>query len=440
MAASADVLPAPPGPETAVTIAEIRADPLGFLRELTERYGDIVRHETEEQVVITLNRAEFAHHVLRNRDRNYAKRGTPDDAMLTPLLGRGLLTSEGEVWKKQRRITQPAFEKRRIDGFGELIVEETLALVERWRERAGQVVRLDHELSSLTLAVVARAILGSEMTGIGGRFGEAIDTVNRFMGHYDPMLPGAEGARARAEFGNALNFLDGLVALLVQARRAGGEDGDDLLSALLTGGFDDREIRDQVLTMLMAGHETTAKTLSWTSFLLDGHPEVAARLDAELDSVLDGREIQADDLARLPLLAGVINEALRLYPPVWLISRTAIVDDEIGGYAVPAGALVCISPYLLHRHPDYWDEPETFDPDRFAGEPLEGRPEFAFMPFSGGPRRCIGERFALFEAQLALATIRQKVEIRLVADHPVEPEALVTLRPRHGLLATVALR
>ena len=156
--------------------------------------------------------------------------------------------------------------------------------------------------------------------------------------------------------------------------------------------------------------------------------------------MLGGRQIRADDLARLPLLAGVINEALRLYPPVWLISRTATVDDEIGGYGVPAGALVCISPYLLHRHPDYWDEPEMFDPDRFAEEPPAERPEFAFMPFSGGPRRCIGERFALFEARLALATIRQQVQIRLVADHPVEPEALVTLRPRHGLLATVALR
>jgi len=412
-----------------VAIADIRADPLGFLQALVAEHGDIVRHETEEQVVITLNRPEYAHHVLRNRDRNYAKRGTPDDAMLTPLLGRGLLTSDGETWKKQRRITQPSFEKRRIDALGDLIVEETLALVERWRESAGEIVRLDHDLSSLTLAVVARAILGSDMTGIGPRFGEAIDAVNRFMGHYDPLLPGAEGDRARAEFGNAVRFLDTLVALLVQGRRAGGDDAGDLLSALLAGGFDDREIRDQVLTMLMAGHETTAKALSWTSYLLDEHPDVAARLD---------RELARDP--RTPFTLQVVQESMRLYPPVWLISRVATVDDEIDGFPVPAGALVCISPYLLHRHPEYWDDPERFDPDRFSAERSAGRPEFAFMPFSGGPRRCIGERFALFEAQLALATIRRRVAIRLVPGHPVEPEALVTLRPRHGLLATIAPR
>jgi cytochrome P450 len=418
----------PPGPAERVAIADIRADPLGFLQALVAEHGDIVRHETEEQIVITLNRPEYAHHVLRNRDRNYAKRGTPDDAMLTPLLGRGLLTSDGETWKRQRRITQPSFEKRRIDALGDLIVEETNALVDRWMETTGEVVRLDHDLSSLTLAVVSRAILGSDVTGIGARFGEAIDTVNRFMGHYDPLLPGAEGDRVRAEYGNAMRFLDSLVALIVQGRRASGDQDDDLLSALLAGGFDDREIRDQVLTMLMAGHETTAKALSWTSYLLDQHPDVAARLDDEL-----ARDPQP------PFTLQVVQEAMRLYPPVWLISRIATVDDEIDGFAIPEGALVCISPYLLHRHPEFWDKPELFDPDRFAEASAE-RPEFAFMPFGGGPRRCIGERFALFEAQLALATIRQRVSIRLVPDHPVEPEALVTLRPKHGLLATVTPR
>src|SRR6202012_943221 len=164
------------------------------------------------------------------------------------------------------------------------------------------------------------------------------------------------------EFGNALRFLDSLVGLLVQGRRAEEVEGDDLLSALLAGGFDDREIRDQVLTMLMAGHETTAKSLSWTSYLLDRHPEVAERLDADLEAILGGRPPTAGDLSRLPLLTGVIQEAMGLYPPVWLISRTAVADDEVGGHEVPAGALVCISPYLLHRHPAYWDEPERFDP------------------------------------------------------------------------------
>jgi cytochrome P450 len=413
-----------------VPIATIRADPLGFLERLTAEYGDVVRHETEGGPVVTLNRPEYARHVLRHRERIYAKSGTPDDAMLTPLLGRGLLTSEGEVWKRQRTITQPAFDRRRVEGLGDLIVEEALALLERWRE-AEQPVRLDHDLSSFTLAVVSRAILGSDVSGIGRRFGEAVDTVNRFMGHYDPLEPGAEGAAARAAFGNALRYLDGLVSLLVQGRRAAGEVEDDLLGTLLASGFDEREIRDQVLTMLMAGHETTAKALSWTTFLLDSHPEVAAALDAELDGIPTVAE-----LAHKPLLLQVIQESLRLYPPVWLLSRTATVDDEVGGFAIPAGTLVCVSPYLLHRSPALWDEPLRFDPSRFAGPPPD---EFAYLPFSGGPRRCIGERLALLEAQLALAALRTKARIRLLPEHPVEPEALVTLRPRHGLLATVEL-
>ncbi len=421
--------PQPPGPSERVPIAEIRADPLRFLERITAEYGDVVRHETENGAVVTLNRPDLARHVLRNRDRNYVKAGTPDDAMLTPLLGRGLLTSEGETWKRQRRITQPAFERSRVEGLGELIVEETEALVGRWAPAlaSGEAVRLDHDLSSLTLAVVSRAILGSDVSGIGRRFGEAVDTVNRFMGHYDPLLPGAEGADARAAFTGALRLLDGIVSLIVAGRRASGDESDDLLGALLAAGFDEKEIRDQVLTMLMAGHETTAKALSWTSYLLDAHPDVAARLDAEL-----AREPLP------PLLLHVVQESMRLYPPVWLISRTTGADDEIDGFRVAAGTLVCVSPWLLHRHPAYWRNPLDFDPDRFAA--ADDRPEFAYMPFSGGPRRCIGERLALFEAQLVLATLRRRVSIRLVPSHPVEPEALVTLRPRHGLLATVSPR
>jgi cytochrome P450 len=430
----------PPGPAEVVPVREIRRDPLAFLRDLTARFGDIACHRTEHDLVVTLNRPELARHVLRHRERIYVKSGTPDDAMLTPLLGEGLLTSEGETWKRQRRIAQPAFDRDRVAGLDGLIVEETLALLERWHpaRSSGEAVRLDHDLSGLTLAVVARAILGADVSGIGRRFGSAVDTVNRFMGHYDPLLPGAEGAAARAEYAAALRFLDGLVAMIVAGRRASDDLGDDLLGRLLAGGFDQRELRDQVLTMLMAGHETTAKALSWSLVLLDRHPDVAARLDAELEAVLGGRPPRAADLDRLALLQSVVREALRLYPPVWLISRKATVDDEVGGYTIPAGALVCVSPYLLHRHPALWDDPDRFDPDRFARD--EERPEFAFMPFSGGPRRCIGERLALLEAGLVLTTLRPRVGIRLVPDHPVEPEALVTLRPRHGLLATVADR
>jgi cytochrome P450 len=434
----------PPGPSEPVPVAEIRRDPIAFLRASTERYGDVVRHTTPEgDEVVTVNRAELARQVLRERHRIYVKAGTPDDQMLTPLLGKGLLTSEGDVWREQRRVAQPAFDRARVATLDGVIVAETEALLERWAAALadGAVVRLDHDLSSLTLAVVARAILGAGMTGTGRRFGQAVDTVNRFMGHYDPMEDSEAGARARAAFGGAVGFLDGLVRLLVQGRRAEGGEHDDLLDRLLAGGFDDRSLRDQVITMLMAGHETTAKSLTWTTYLLARHPEVAERLDRELAEVLGGRAPTADDVPALPLTGNVVREAIRLFPPVWLLSRRAAQDDELGGFHVAAGTLVCVSPYLLHRHPDYWEAPDAFDPNRFADADAEARrPDFAYIPFSGGPRRCIGETLALLEAQLVLATLRQRIDVRLVPEHPVEPEALVTLRPRDGLLATLAPR
>lgn len=431
----------------------IRRDPLTFLTEIRKRYGDVTSHTIDERVYL-VNRPDLAHRVLAANRRNYVKSGTPDDLMLTPLLGQGLLTSEGEVWKRQRRVSQPAFTRERVQGFDALITASTLELVDRWTAppASGEPLRLDHQLSGLTLAIVARAIFGSDLTGINEYFGEAVDVLNRFMGHFDPMEDSAAGREARAAYAKAVGFLNGLVRLLVQARRLEGTEGrDDLLSRLIEGLDSDagakpdraaaeRELRDQVVTMLMAGHETTAKALTWTSVLLHDHPAVAERLDAELDTVLAGRVPRAGDLPHLPFCQRVVQEALRLYPPVWLLSRRAVGDDELGEFDVPAGTLVCVSPYILHRDERFWEEPERFDPDRFTEERSADRPDYAYIPFSGGPRHCVGRHLAMLEAQLVLATIRQRVRVTLVQGHPIEPEALVTLRPRYGVLATVAPR
>lgn len=426
-----------PGPSAPVAVEDIRRDPLAFLADLLERHGDVTRHCTERYEVITFNRPELARQVLR--DRAFRKAGTPDDEMLTPLLGRGLLTSEGDVWKHQRRTTQPAFERGRVAGMIDVIVDETAALLARWKDRpAGGPTRIDHDLSSLTLAIVARAVLGSDVSGLGPRFGQSVETVNRFMGHYDPHATGEEQARDRAQFTAALRFLDGLVAILVAGRRADEVAHDDLLGRLLAGGFSGREIRDQVLTMLMAGHETTAKALGWSLILLARAPDVAARLDAEV-AALGDRAVTTADLPALPTFRHVVQEALRLYPPVWLISRVAAREREVGGYRVPAGALVCVSPWFLHRHADHWDRPDEFVPARFAVvEP--SWPDGAYLPFSDGPRRCIGERLALLEAQVVLAMLWRAVRVTLAAGAPAVPEALVTLRPRDGLTATVTAR
>jgi enediyne biosynthesis protein E7 len=424
----------------------VRRDPLGFMARMRADYGDVSSHTIDERVYL-VNRPDLAHRVLAANRRNYVKAGTPDDQMLTPLLGRGLLTSDGEVWKRQRRISQPPFAPERVVAFDGLITGATAELLAAWTAAAAadQPLRLDHQLSGLTLAIVARAIFGSDLTGINERFGEAVDVLNRFMGHYDPMEDSAAGVDARQAFGKAVGFLNGLVGLLVQARRMEGTDGrEDLLSRLIeeqdtdSGKAGERDLRDQVVTMLMAGHETTAKALTWTLVLLHRHPEWAQRLDDELTSTLGDRVADAGDLAALPLCRRVIQESMRLYPPVWLLSRRAVRDDRLGEFDVPAGTLVCVSPYILHRDARFWDEPERFDPDRFTPERSADRPDYAYLPFSGGPRQCIGRHFAMLEAQLVLATVRRTVRVTLEEGHPIEPEALVTLRPRHGVLARIS--
>jgi cytochrome P450 len=438
---------APPGPAGVVPVARIRADPLGFLEQTIREHGDLTRHRTEDWEVFVVNRPDLARRVLRELRGSISKLGTPDDMMLSPLLGRGLLTSEGAEWKRQRRLAQPAFEPRRVESFDADMTRAALDLVERWQPalRDGSPVRLDHDLTGLALTVVARALLGADMSGVGGRFGEAVDTVNRVMGHYEPLADSDEGRRARLEFRRAVAFLDQIVRLLIEGRRASRLQVDDLLGRLLDAGagddgevgFTPNELRDQVITMVMAGHETTAKALTWTIYLLDRHPDVGERLRDELRRVLGDRLPTSADLPRLAFCRQVVQEAMRLYPPVWLISRRTTRAIELDGYDIAENALVCISPYTLHRHRDHWDDPLAFDPERFSPARSTDRDPFAYLPFSEGPRKCIGHAFAMTEAQLVLAILWSRIDFRLVPGHHVEPEALVTLRPRDGVRMTL---
>jgi len=433
----------PPGPRQPVEMATIREDPLGFLRSMFARYGDVTRHFTSGEEVVVINDPELAHQVLRGHP-HYTKLGTPDESMLTPLLGKGLLTSEGEVWVRQRHLCQPAFRRREVERLDTLMTETAAELADHWEmaAEAGEVVRVDHDLTALTLQVVVQALLGSDLSAIGARFGEAVDVLNRFMGHYEPGTDEAAGTtQAKAGFAAAKSFLDRVVQVIVAGRRATpvvSGRAPDLLDALLAargpgGELTDSELRDQVITILMAGHETTAKALTWTAYLVDRHPGVAERLNTELDRVLGGRVPTAADLPALVYTRMVIDEALRLYPPVWQISRRAATDSILGRYRVSAGSLVCVSPYILHRHPRYWDSPEEFRPERFAAGEEASAAGRAYLPFGGGPRICVGQAFALSEAQLVLATLASRIRLRAVSDETAEPEALVTLRPRNGL-------
>lgn len=450
----APVTPRPPRPAGSVgatTVTAIREDPLGFLESAAARFPDRWWHEADGRRVHQLNHPDLVRHVLREHYERYTKSGTPDDAMLTPLLGKGLLTSDGDVWARQRRLAAPSFRPSEIERFDTLMTRCAGDLADGWARAAAEdrPVRVDHDLTGLTLRIVVAALLGPDLPGVGPGFGQAVDEVNRFIGHVDPAASDPDAPARRAGFVLAKRFLDQVVTMLIAGRRwslAAGEAPTDLVSALLTGGhgdgeaFTETELHDQVLTMIMAGHETTAKALSWTLHLLAAHPEAEAAVHDELARVLGGRVPTAADLPDLPMTRAIIDESIRLYPPIWLLSRSTAADDVIGGEPVPAGTLICISPWLLHRHPGFWAEPGRFLPERFLPGAAPDRPSHLYLPFGGGPRTCLGQAFALTEAVLVLATVLPRLRLTAQPGHPVEPEALVTLRPRHGLLMRVQVR
>jgi enediyne biosynthesis protein E7 len=440
------VLPVPPGPADEIDALRIRRDPLSFLSDMTAEHGPLCSHRTGGERVYVLNSPELARTVLKDDYTSYTKAGTPDDHMLSPLLGDGLLTSNGETWARQRRLCAPSFRRAAVEEFDTLMTAAASDLAGQWAAAAdtGTQIRVDHDLTSLTLRIVVAALLGSDQADLGRGFGQAVDAINRFIGHYDGTAPmTGDMAVRRDAYAAAQQFLRRVVGLLIAARRMTGPAGrhDDLLAAMMSGGaLSDAELYDQVLTMVMAGHETTAKALTWTLHVLAGHPDVVGAVQRELADVLGGRLPTAADLPALGLVRRVLDEVVRLYPPVWLISRRATRDAELGGYLVPEGTLICISPWTLHRNPADWPDPERFDPGRFLPEAAAARPSHAYLPFGGGPRVCIGQTFALTEASLVLATILPRLSFTHVPGVPVEPEALVTLRPRNGLVMSVARR
>ncbi len=439
--------PGPPAWTTLLALRRIAADQLGTLMRLHAEYGDLVRLNLVAQDIYMLRHPDQVQHVLHDRHTNYNK-DTFDYRMLKPVVGEGLLTSDGPLWLHQRRLMQPAFHRRRIAAFADLMTARTAAMLERWDAlaRRGTVVDVSTEMARLTLDIATRTLFGVELHDEAAAVGTAFTVLNTQVteAFYSllAMIPGVRavaGRRARA----AKRTLDAVVMGIIGRRRRQGDQGD-LLSLLLaardedTGeGLSDQQLHDEVLTLLLAGHETTANLLSWTWYLLSTHPLAAARLRAELARVLSGRLPLMGDLPRLAYTRMVLDEALRLYPPAWIVSRAPIADDVIDGYAIPAGAVVTLSPYATHRHPEFWDNPEGFDPERFTPERVAARPRFAYFPFGGGPRQCIGNGFALQEAALVLATVAQRYRLDLVPGHAVVAQPLITLRPRGGLPMTV---
>jgi cytochrome P450 len=431
----------PPGPDGFLSGWPLMNRPLPFIEKLRHDYGDIVRVRIINLRVCVVAHPEGIKHVLQDNHRNYRK--SFDYQILARLLGQGLVTSEGSLWLRQRRLMQSMFHRQKISGFGAMMVDCTLEMLDRWRLLAQRQEPFDvaTEMMRLTLQIVGRALLSMDLTAQADLIGRNMTIANERFGNmglaaFVPWLPTPGNAR----FKKATRVLRKIVLDLIAERRRDGRDHGDLLSMLLavrdeeTGeGMRDEQLRDEILTLILAGHETTATGLSWTWYLLSENPDAERKLHAELDQVLNGRPPSVSDLPNLNYTAMVIDEAMRLYPPVWAVGREAIGDDEIMNYRVPKGCNVLLSQWLAHRHPAFWDNPDCFQPERFSAERASGRPHYAYFPFGGGPRLCIGNLFALTEARIVLATVAQSYRLRVSPDHPVEPQPLVTLRARYGV-------
>jgi len=440
---------APPGPKLSLLGSLVYfpgRDPIAFFSNLVRTYGDIVSYRMGGEQVFFVNDPQHIRDILVTHNRSFMKgRGLQSSKRL---LGEGLLTSEGPAHLRQRRLMQPAFHRERIAGYGETMVAHADRMRNAWTD--GAALDIAREMNRLTLSIVGKTLFDADVELQAGEVGDALTGVMEtfwmmmlpFAGVLErlpvPSLRRARTARAK---------LDALIYAMIADRRVSGRDHGDLLSMLLSaqdeddgGGMTDRQVRDEAMTIFLAGHETTANALTWTWYLVGGAPAVEAALHAEIDRVLRGRLPTLADIALLPTVERVVTETMRLYPPAWIIGRRALAEYPIGGYGAPARALFIMSPYILQRDARYYSEPERFNPDRWTPELRAALPKFAYFPFGGGPRQCIGESFAWMELVLLVATIAQRWQLRLVPGHPVVPQPLVTLRTKHGMKMTVTKR
>jgi cytochrome P450 len=426
----------------------IRRDPLAFLDRVRAEHGDVVQFPIPVPPTYLVNDPAAVRRVLQGNHQAYGKR-TRQYTSLSLVTGEGLLTADTEVWRERRRLVQPAFHHSTIEAVGGQVARAAGALAGRWSALPpGSVVDVDAAMMVATLEVVGAALFGADLTAdadvLTAATVSALDlVVARARAPWTPPLavptPGNLAMRA------ALRRLDGAVDRMVaDRRRQGGPERSgrpaDMLDLLLAGGvLDDRAVRDEVVTFVVAGHETVASALTWAWHLLSQAPDVDAALAAEAAAVLGDRPVAVADLPRLPLARQVVDETLRLFPPAWLITRKARQPDVLAGHEIPAGALVIVSPWLVHRHHSAWADPERFDPARFAG-PLDPVRRGAYLPFGAGPRMCIGKDFALVEATLLLASLSREFALRPAPGGHVRPVPLVTVRPEGGLPMVVERR
>ncbi len=437
-------IPGPRGLEVLATILRFQRDPLTTLSDLTNRFGDIVRYRYGPFSVVLLNHPEAVQRILQDNHLNYGKKNSPFYKMMRHFLGDGLVTSDGDFWRRQRRLAQPAFSRKRLEALAPLMVQCTADMLEEWRKLpAGAVLNVADEMMKLTLRIVGLALFSLDVSAETQAVAHCLEVLQgqmtqRFQS-FLPLPPVLPTARDRL-FRESRRQLDEIAQKIVTERRAQSNRPQDLLTALLeardpeTGeSMSDRQLCDELITFLLAGHETTANAMAWTFYLLSLHPDQRRRLEEEVGTT---RAPSAEDLAQLPLSERVVQESMRLYPPVWVYGRISSAPDEFLGHRIGKNQIVTVAPYVLHRNPAIWPNPEGFDPDRFLLE----RPKGSYVPFAHGPRVCIGNHFAMMEARLLLVTIAAQVRLNLQAGARISTEALVSLRPRGGLPMTLEWR
>ncbi|WP_420630931.1 cytochrome P450 [Candidatus Leptofilum sp.] len=451
-------LPHPPGPLgkwPQGVLKQFQDEPLATMMKMFREYGDAIRF----RAVLHFYGYLFFHpdhnkHILQDNNRNYTKMPHPSLSLLQPVVGNGLLTSDGDFWRRQRRLAAPAFHRKRIAEFATTMTAATDTMLKSWHSltKNGRPLDINEAMMHLTLEIVGETLFSIDLTREADTIGDSFSAVNEEiarltgipfadLGLRIPFLPSTR------QVNNHTAILTQVVHGIIQERRQSGLEAEDLLGMLMSArdedtgeGMSDQQLHDEVMTIMLAGHETTAVALAWTFYLLSEHPDVLEELEAEVDGVLNGRLPIFDDVPNLRYTTMVLEESMRLYPPAFAIARWGNDEDEVGGYYVPKNSVITMSPYVTHRHPDFWDAPERFDPQRFTPEHKAERPRYAYLPFGGGPRLCIGQSFAMTEAILLLASIVQQYRLTLMPGSQVELEPLITLRPKGQLMMTLTAR
>jgi cytochrome P450 len=445
---SAAKLKFPPGPSTGLkrwSLGPLNSgDPLKYFTGLMREYGDLVSLRVLNFRILLLNHPDHIEDVLVNHPRKFIR----GRVLLANkrVFGRGLLTSDGDFWLRQRRLAQPAFHRARIAGYASTMVEYTERLLHEWQD--GEERDIHAEMMRLTLQIVGKTLFDADVERDAQDIGKSMELLLELSANFRRtiFIPHWVPTPTNFRLERAIRQIEKVLYRMIAEKRASGRDSGDLLSMLLAAQDEDgsrmtdQQLRDEAITLFLAGHETTANTLSWTWWLLAQNPAVEAKLHAELRTVLAGRAPSLDDLPKLVYTNHIITESMRLYPPAWGTARTAIEDHEIAGYAIPKGSGVSFAQWSVHRDARWYDAPDEFRPERWEGDLLKRNPKFAYFPFGGGPRQCIGNAFALMETALTLATIAQQFRFRLVPGHPVVPLASITLRPRYGIRVVLESR